>query len=323
MIDEADDEPDTAATEPKGPAADEASPIPPLISVGLQVPAYVAQMSQATAAYQRWVEGWYPNVLEASRALQERAEQFHEASLRVAQHASQVAEAVTEFAARLPDAATLLQRLRQFYPVNWPSDMDVDAAAQIMRDEGVPLAWVPRPSTVAKLVAAADLGARDALLVDRVRHIVEDCRTAMGEVRAVRLSSLAELALDAILALERGVPSAAQALATNVLDTLIRDAARRGQIFGTPVGFFEYKKITKRITPVSDETLLAEYRTSCVFSPLLQALADYPGAGPIPTRFGRHPTAHLAHPTQYTPANAIIAVMLMTSMLREAQESGW
>jgi len=44
---------------------------------------------------------------------------------------------------------------------------------------------------------------------------------------------------------------------------------------------------------------------------------------PKPEQFGRHATAHAAYPEQYTPANAVIAVMLMTSVPRQSGESGW
>jgi len=135
---------------------------------------------------------------------------------------------------------------------------------------------------------------------------------------------LAKLAADAVIALRDGHPSGAQALAGNVFDTLLRDAARRGVIFARPpVGYFKYDKITKRITPVSDDTLITRFRADCVLTASLPALEDYDPSDPPPTRFVRHATAHYARPEQYTQVNAIVAVMLMTSMLREAQSSAW
>lgn len=41
---------------------------------------------------------------------------------------------------------------------------------------------------------------------------------------------------------------------------------------------------------------------------------------PVPTAFNRHATVHAAGPTQYTVANALTALMLAVSLVREIQE---
>ena len=115
----------------------------------------------------------------------------------------------------------------------------------------------------------------------------------------------------------------AQALAGNIFDTLLRDVTRRGVIFDEPLGYFRYDKVSKRIMPVTDETLIRRFRADCVLAAARPALAAYDPSDPPPARFVRHATAHRACPEQYTDLNAIVAVMLMTSMLREAQASGW
>jgi hypothetical protein len=61
-----------------------------------------------------------------------------------------------------------------------------------------------------------------------------------------------------------------------------------------------------------------------VLTPALRALAKFNvEIGLVRGRFTRRATAHRAGTTQYTLANAVIAIMLVTSLLREAQESGW
>ena len=74
---------------------------------------------------------------------------------------------------------------------------------------------------------------------------------------------------------------------------------------------------------MSDDTVIRRFRPDCVLSAALAALEKYDPSDPPPARFVRHATAHRACPEQYTPVNAIAAVMLMASMLREAQVSGW
>jgi hypothetical protein len=52
------------------------------------------------------------------------------------------------------------------------------------REEGIPLAWVPRPELVAELVGAPDLVSRDSILVANRADIAVDCRRVLDEVTA-------------------------------------------------------------------------------------------------------------------------------------------
>jgi hypothetical protein len=53
------------------------------------------------------------------------------------------------------------------------------------------------------------------------------------------------------------------------------------------------------------------------------ALVSFKPGGPVPVHLNRHATAHAAGPEQYSDVNAVIALMLTTSVLRQAQASGW
>jgi len=211
-----------------------------------------------------------------------------------------------------------------WYPSNWGEVPDIGSVVGITLDEGVPLVWVPRAAIVAELVAAPDADARDGLLISLLDEIAEDCTAVLSEITAPELRPLGEIAVDAVAALRCGHGPSAQALAGNVFDTLLRDATRRGVIFaGPPAGYFKYDKVRKKITPVSEQIAVGRFRTACVLSAALPALENYDPADPVPARFVRHATAHSARPEQYTPVNAIVAVMLMVSTLREAQAPGW
>uniref|UniRef100_UPI003F49B1B9 hypothetical protein n=1 Tax=Amycolatopsis sp. CA-293810 TaxID=3239926 RepID=UPI003F49B1B9 len=52
--------------------------------------------------------------------------------------------------------------------------------------------------------------------------------------------------------------------------------------------------------------------------PVLEALNNYDGLDEAPTVFNRHATAYAVGQAQYSRANALIATMLATSVLREA-----
>lgn len=65
-------------------------------------------------------------------------------------------------------------------------------------------------------------------------RIAEDCLVVLGEIVAPELPPLTKLAAEAVIALRDGHRSGAQALAGNIFDTLLRDAAGRGVIFAGP-----------------------------------------------------------------------------------------
>lgn len=242
----------------------------------------------------------------------------------------QLAASLTTTLARF-NAIQALSELTQvpepFYPENWDllahDQARLETAMAILVDEGIPLAWVPRPEIVAALVDAPDEPARLSMLTENASLIIEDCQACLDEVESVELIALVTLLREALRGFAT-TPAPSQALAANVLDTFLRHANRRGQMFGAPFGYFKYEKVVKRITPVSSGTRHPELRIGCVLTPAIPAFANYDGDNdPVPTRFGRHPTAHGVDPAQYTPANVLIAVMLATSFLREADESRW
>ena len=213
-----------------------------------------------------------------------------------------------------------------WFPPNWEKlpDLDINKAISIIVDEGVPLVWVPQPDIVTELAGASTADERDVILIASRGDIAADCLTVIGEISDVNLTPLAGLAAEAVRAMQCGHSPAAQALAGNVFDTLLRDTTRRGVIFGgAPAGYFQYGKVRNQIELASDETVIRRFRPDCVLSAALSALQQYEPSDPPPARFARHATAHRACPEQYTPLNAVVAVMLMTSMLREAQASGW
>jgi hypothetical protein len=270
------------------------------------------QQVQRSIAVAEAVPKWMPDFLASYVGYAERAAQDHDALLK----------SIAELSA-LRDLRSVP---RGYYPPNWWSvaQLDGDAAIAIMQEEGIPLAWVPRAEIVADLIAAPDAASRDTILVARTREIVEDCRQHLAEVLNADLQDLNGLTGNALRALEQANPPAAQALAANVFDTLLRDVHYRGRLFAGSTGWFKYQHVTGGITPVSDETLIGVYRATCVLTPVLKALAEFNvETDPVPGRFTRHATAHRAGRAQYTPANAVIATMLATSLLREAQESGW
>jgi hypothetical protein len=194
-----------------------------------------------------------------------------------------------------------------------------------LMNEGIPLVWVPRAAVVKELTAASDAEARARILAAARDDIAEDCRIALTSVRSPDRRPLAVLAELTAGMLTTDFWPGAQALAANVFDTWLYQAASRGTPFSAPggdKGF--YGQIKKQIDPVDDDTLIIEFRSACVLAPVLAALKPlWPSSDPTPSQFSRHATSHRAGPEQYTERNSVIAVMLTVSVLREAEQRGW
>jgi hypothetical protein len=221
-----------------------------------------------------------------------------------------------------------LERIRpailEWLPANWrdtPGILLTEAVTVI--NDGIPLIWVPRAAIVTDLVSAQGAAARAAILVVASAEISDDCSAALAEITRPELKPLAALAARTACSLRAGLPEPAQALAANVFDACLREMASRGTILEPVSNRSWYGRVRKQIEPVEDETLLTEFRQACVMAPVLPALKDYMPGNPPPGTFARHATAHCASLDQYTDANAVISVMLATSVLREADQSDW
>jgi len=223
---------------------------------------------------------------------------------------------------QLIDELPQLRRFRDWLPANWrdkPS-LSLDTALQVI-NEGVPLIWVPRAVIVSDLLYIRSIEDRLNLLTEMMTAISQDCLAVLSEITDPEVRELVPMASAAARALGGGHPWPAQALAGNVLDTWMRDAAGRG-VFGAIRERNLYGQVADKIHAVSDDTTLEFFREVCVLAPVAVALSQYRPSDPVPVRFNRHATAHRVGHEQYSLANAVIGVMLVSSVLREAEESG-
>ncbi|MGP4030067.1 hypothetical protein [Actinomadura sp. 3N407] len=222
--------------------------------------------------------------------------------------------------------------LRRHFPANWhelPVD-DIDAAFEIVTNEGVPLAWTPRAILVEELIGAEDESERRIILAERAKDIADDCAAVLTEVTDPNLNELAEFATEAADCLSVGRHFSAQAGATTVVDTLLHHMVARGAPFlNAPLEKMKFGGFPDRLDVPDDETSFEAVRSTCALTPLRTVLKSYqfpslndPG-DPMPTRLNRHVTVHQVCRAHSTPANAVVAVMLAASLLREAQEVGW
>ncbi|MFI5662272.1 hypothetical protein [Streptomyces sp. NPDC051684] len=208
--------------------------------------------------------------------------------------------------------ASLVELRRQVLPENLrDAAPNLKALETLLIDEGIPLMWVPGPKTVRALLDASDTAARRRVIGQRWRGIANDCTAILEGIDHPGLQDSRRFGLDVVRALRDGHTSAAQALAANLLDSLLHrhfDKASRLQLTKN-----EFK--TKGVKFNLDDYKI---RVALTFAPVWCAHARYfPTDGdPIPRVFGRHPSAHGVSRAQYTRINAVYGLMLVVSVLK-------
>jgi hypothetical protein len=217
-------------------------------------------------------------------------------------------------------AAGFEEQLRAGAPPNWQCADDwpnLNMFSETVNQDGIPLAWVPRGDIVVGLVHAEGIDGRRAILADREADIVQDCFTCLDDVDAPELAEFVANAREAVRAFQDHHAKPAQALATVVLDAVLR------LLFAAPN--FSYGGIRRQLADTWDNATLRYMRSALVLAAIPGALEEFwPNRGdPVPIRFNRHASAHTVHAEQFTRTNALVAIMTITSLLREAHESLW
>jgi hypothetical protein len=166
------------------------------------------------------------------------------------------------------------QRFRGWLPENWHGkrDLDLNMALNVM-NEGIPLIWVPQ-SWVVSVLLTADAGMRSDILLDRRLEISHGCLAVLREVTNPELTELAGFAVEATQELMNGRFRPAQALAGNILDTSMQEAADRG-VFGAwnrKSRKSIYTHVKENVPQLSDDTVVEQFRRACVLAPVALAL---------------------------------------------------
>ncbi|MFF5505819.1 hypothetical protein [Streptomyces roseolus] len=225
----------------------------------------------------------------------------------------------------LADLAGTLTKAREAFeavalPGNWRplTSLNLTAMTKVI-EEGVPLAWVPPHDVILALVAAPDAVTRAGVLDANRTSIVDCCHQVLAEIARPDLQDQKRLLEEAAVLADGNTYSAAQALAASVWDTVYRGVWRAEPTFQSGPRF-RYDQVIAKLPPIDIDAAVIEFRQACVFGPFTKACENFFDTSPVPTAYNRHATAHAAGATQYTPANALTALMLAVSLLRELEE---
>ncbi len=229
----------------------------------------------------------------------------------------------------LANAANWISDAIQVFQNATPSNLHglegIEEVVALTRDEGLPLVWVPRNEILQVLVEASDADTRRGILLSHRDEILEDCVTVLSDAApllAVGLSTLPAMchewvkeADDAVRALKAGFVGPAQSHAANVIEGI-----------APYMSWFLTDKHTRKDTvdrakeDVEDVESLSLLMNYLALRPLVLAYDKwFPGSDePPPDHFARHVTVHAAgHPMVFNEYNALIAVMLATSLTRQ------
>ncbi|MDN0193964.1 hypothetical protein [Streptomyces sp. S.PNR 29] len=216
-----------------------------------------------------------------------------------------------------PQWERIFESIRDFqsriFPENWEgvSRPGIAEFESLLIDEGIALMWVPGPKAIQALLDSSTAAERRRIISRRWKGIVTDCETVLSDVTHPSLSDSKKFGLDCVRALQEGHTAPAQALAGNLLDSVLRrnfDNAARLEITRN-----NFKKNGVRFN-------LDDYkiRAAFTFAPVWCAHAKYKteDGDPIPRTFGRHPTTHAVSRAQYSRINAVMGLMLVTSVIK-------
>jgi hypothetical protein len=215
------------------------------------------------------------------------------------------------------DFDAIKRALQRGSPPNWHDLGDKLKLSTLLEvsEAGLPTAWIPRALVLQELLDADEID-RAEVFATRRQEVIEDCRTVLNDVTSPELAEHVDLLNEALDVAADGRLAAAQSLAASIFDTVLRHTIKPQKISGY------YKRVKDQINDRYDNASIAEMRWGFVHVPAIAALDmfDQPSGDPIPAKFNRHASAHAVGRVQYTPANAVIALALATSLVREAHQ---
>ena len=220
-------------------------------------------------------------------------------------------------------------------PVNWRgTGIRPEAILAVATESGIPVAWVPPPSILRMLVSAVPED-RMVILRAHTADVVAQCDELLEECRDGWLHDDRVLVGRAIYAFKAGHHEAAMALAVAVGEPLALWASQeRLRIFDSEaeklawekqhkVGKYDLARIELAAVGTGQQRKRVEVLRHALIAPIPKFFTPFharPGEV-IPDTVSRHVTVHRPTVAHLTHDNALLAIMLCISILREMQAS--
>lgn len=190
-------------------------------------------------------------------------------------------------------------------PPNWLGVRGLDQIETLALDEGLALAWVPPSDILNALIAAPSKQARRRILGRRWKRVVAACREAIETASSDEVVQYRGFARNVIDMLVDRHPEGAQALAANLLDTMLRETLDNSSV----------RQVTDQRERLSMDDL--PLRAAMVFGGIWGSHTEFwrSRGDAIPRGFSRHGSVHAVSRVQYSRINALIALMHVTSYI--------
>lgn len=221
---------------------------------------------------------------------------------------------------KLPDPAPWLRGLQEKFgpmleglklalPANWrelKSD-EVKQVVELMKADGLNLAWAPRPEILRHLIAAESHEARCGVLVDHREEILEDVEQVLEMVERSDLAPIVAAGFEAIKTYRAGHPAPAQTYAAAVI----------GEVIHGTLGYETFGEVKRQFRdkdPLHD----VGYRDFPLFAvgrALARTLDRFKDAG---DGFNRNLTQHRIGPP-HTEPNLLTVLLLLAGLLLEVE----
>ncbi|MDH6710148.1 hypothetical protein P3T27_006897 [Kitasatospora sp. MAA19] len=206
----------------------------------------------------------------------------------------------------------LPENLRHIHPSRWKK------LIQISADDAVSLTWAPSPEVITALLEISSSDDRVEILEAHRDEIQADVITSLDKVAHPHLKNAVRLLRAAVRASGSGHFEAAQALAANVLETLMTSHGNSWvrQAFPEfrPSGSGHYRTLIEVLT--SDMEWRHRSVDDLVRFLVVVGLGDVFGPDDVQLTFNRHLAAHRASEYSYQPHFALSALLLTHGLLR-------
>ncbi|WP_093470418.1 hypothetical protein [Streptomyces melanosporofaciens] len=205
-----------------------------------------------------------------------------------------------------------------FYPVVrhenwWGCGVSLSDLRALASSHGIPVAWVPSADVLRRLATMSHSHEEKLqVLIDARAEIIALCREKLDECTDDWLGDTAVVAEKALAALADGHHEAAACLA----------------LLGSEDLIYEMSHLTRRakykdLTDVAKQDPGGLFAHShYVLAPLVTLYTDWwaKNDDPVPTALSRHAVVHRLPLEHLSEGHCLIAVMLLVSMVREAQQ---
>ena len=208
--------------------------------------------------------------------------------------------------------ASIRRGIEKLLPPNWRGLTDFSNSETLLLDEGLALAWVPPREILQLLFDAPTQQDRRKILGRRWKRVVLACRESLESISGPDLAEYRRFALSVVAMLESGHPEGAQALAANLLDTMLRETLDRP----------DHRLVTDQRTRLLIDDL--PMRAAVVFGGIWGSHTEFWAlrGDAIPRGYTRHASAHGVSRRQYSRINAVIALMHVTAYLKLLESDG-